>query len=456
MKYPEYESATVEWKSTFPKNDQIAKPIIGFCNRSGGKLIIGVDNTGDIVGVDENKIQDLMEYVDKMIYDAAAPPIIPLVYSQRIGDKTLLIIEVSSGMNKPYYLKSEGLEKGTYVRVGRSTLKADAGMIEELKWLSRGLAFDTMPVYHAREQDISIERVEHFLKEREGRGKESVAVSKELFLSYHILVEEHSRLYPTVAGMLLFGREPQHFFPEAFIICTHFSAEEGAERRTIATMDCTGTLFEQYERAFDFIVTRLYRSFVIEGKKRHEELEIPPVAIREILLNAIVHRNYHIQAPIRVAVYATRVEIFSPGDFPGPINPNNILSGLTYIRNGAICKVFRQAGYIEKLGSGFLTVFQVYEKQALPAPQVVEGDNFVKCILPRKASLVYEEKKDVEDAYTKQILHLFELSNELSISDVMNVLHIPRATAGRRLQALVKAGILKKVGKARGSAYRKV
>ena len=451
MKYPESESSTVECKKTLPKNDQIIKTIVGFCNRNGGKLVIGVEDAGNIVGIDEDRAQEWMEYLDKMIYESSSPPIIPLVYLQRIGEKTVLIIEVSSGINKPYYLKSEGLEKGTYIRLGRSTLRADADMIEELKWLSRGQAFDVMPVYHAKEEEINVHLVQEFLKEKRGIKKPSV--TKEHLVSYHLLAEEHAKRYPTVAGLLLFGNKPQHHFSEAFIICSHFSGISG--REAIATIDCMGTLFQQFETAFDFIVSRLNRSFVIEKKKRKEELEIPPVAIRELLINALVHRNYHIKAPIKIALYENRLEIFSPGTFPGPITPQNILMGLTSIRNGAVCKVFREAGYIEKLGSGFLTVFCAYEERGLKEPQVIEGENFVKCILPRGPEAIVHHK-GTEDGQRKKILALFDVSETITMSDIVAALGLPRATAGRRLAEFTQQGVLQKVGRGKGSYYKKL
>ena len=113
----------------------------------------------------------LMEYVNKSIFEACHPPILPAVYSQRLEDKTLLIIEVSSGMNKPYFLKSEGLEKGTFIRLGPSTVRATAEMIEELKWHSIGRSFDTMPVYRAKEEDLDEKKTLHFLNERKTTAK---------------------------------------------------------------------------------------------------------------------------------------------------------------------------------------------------------------------------------------------------------------------------------------------
>ncbi len=448
MKFPELESSTVEWKSSFPENEQIVRTIVGFCNRFGGKLVIGVANNGEIVGVDESVAERQMEYLDKMIYESSAPPIIPLVHTQRFGDNVVLLIEVSAGMNKPYYIKSLGMEKGAFVRLGRSTMKANADMIEELKWSSRGLHFDLTSLYHSTVEDLDMAAIEDFFGLSKGKKKSSIDA---ILSSYNIVHEEHKTKYPTVAGGLLFGKYPEKHLPEAFIICSRFSGTSG--RTALASLDCKGTLFEQFEMAFGFIVKHLDRSFVIRGKKREEKLEIPEVAIREILLNAIVHRNYHIQAPIKIAIYDNRIEIFSPGDFPGPINASNLLSGLTYIRNPGISKIFRQAKYIEKLGSGFYNLFHSYDHWGLKSPEVFEGENYIKCVLPR------EKRKDMqglEDADEEEkILNLFNQTEELSISDVIATLGIARATAGRRLNSLVIAHKLKKIGSGRSTSYRK-
>lgn len=451
MKYLEAESSTVELKKEIPKNDQIIKTIIGFCNLNGGKLIIGVDNNGTIVGVDEAKIQEVLEYLDMSIYQASAPPIIPQIYAQRIGQKSILVIEVSSGMNKPYYLKTAGLEKGTYIRLGRSTMKANADMIEELKWQSRGRSFDTMPVYHATIDDLDPAKISDFTHLKKGIKQKAALL--EFLQAYNLAVKEHASVYPTAAGLLLFGKDPQKFLSDAFIICSHFSGIEG--RKALATRDCTGTLFEQYDRAYDFIVSSLNKSFVIEGKQRKELAEVPHDAIRELLMNAVVHRNYHITAPIKIAIFSNRIEIFSPGGFPGPLNTQNLRQGLSYIRNIALCKVLREAGYIEKLGSGFITAFASYEKHGLPAPEVLEGENYIKCILPRPNP---REKKEPTASQQSsgdfaRIIHLLQCATEISVSDIIQNLKIPRATAVRRLTQLQKDGVLKKIGSGKGTRY---
>jgi predicted HTH transcriptional regulator len=350
-------------------------------------------------------------------------------------------------MNKPYYHRKEGLENGTYIRLGRSTIHATAEMIEELKWQSRGKTFEALSVYHAKKSDLNEQALIQFFTQTR-KKLQKTTLSENLLLSYPLLIKEHSTSYPNVAGVLLFSHNSQQFFSEAMIICSHFSGI--AERKALATLDCSGTLFEQFDTAYDFILGRLNRSFVIKGKRRDEELEIPEEAIREVLLNAIVHRNYHINGPIKIAIYENRIEIFSPGSFPGPIDPHNLMLGVTYLRNPIICRAFREAGLVEKLGSGWLTLFSSYKKSGLEEPQIIEGVNFVKCILPRRTT---RTKIILEEGDLQAIIKLFGTVSEISIVDVIQILKLPRATAGRRLAELQQKKRIKKIGSGKNTRY---
>jgi ATP-dependent DNA helicase RecG len=449
MKYTESESSTLEFKREVPKNQQIIKTVIGFCNQNGGRIVVGVGDDGSICGMPESRIQAELEYLDKAIYESTSPPILPLLYSRRFGEKTVLVIEVSKGMNKPYYVKSEGLEKGTYIRLGRNTMRANSDMIEELKWQSRGISYDVLPVYHASIKDLDEQKLVRFFS---SSGLKSPTWTNERLLSYHLLCQEHSQLYPTVAGILLFAREPERFFPEAMTISTHFTGIGG--REVIASQDCVGTLVEQLDLAYHFIINRLYRAFSIKSKKRQETLEIPELAIREILINAIIHRNYHIKSPIKIAIYDNRLEFFSPGSLPGPINLKNLSQGLSYIRNMALARVFREMGLMEKLGSGLITAFDACAKAQLAAPEIVEGENFVKAILFRPQLPKNDETgtKPVEPELNK-ILGLLDRSDEISIVDVMSIVALSRASAGRRLKVLIDRGLLKRIGEGKASRY---
>lgn len=227
-------------------------------------------------------------------------------------------------------------------------------------------------------------------------------------------------------------------------------------REAIASKDCTGTLVEQFYAALDFILNSLTKSFTIKKIVREEKLEIPQIAIREILLNAVVHRNYHMRSPIKVAIYENRIEIFSPGNFAGPIKLQNIGSGFTYWQNTAICKIFKELGIIEMIGTGFITVFSSYEKAGLPTPQIIEGEGYIKCILPRpsRSDLVKKRPKSTEESYeNKTIFDLLSKASHVTISDVIDTLKVSRATAGRRIAQMTKKGLIEKVGAGKGTSY---
>lgn len=450
FRHPESESALLEFKREIPKNEQIIKTVIGFCNQKGGRLIIGVDNDRSIVGLPEDQINKLLESLDHSIYESCYPPIIPLVSTQLFGDKTVLVIAVSSGMSKPYFKKSEGIEKGTYIRIGRSTVRATSAMIEELKWQSHRIDFEKLPVYNASLDSLDKQLIQNFLDNR--RNQASTKVTQDVLRSYSLVVEEHSELFPTYAGLLNFGKSPQFFLSEAMVIVSHFRGIEG--RDAIASIDCEGTLLNQFQQAHHFVLSRLSKSFSITGVVRDEKLEIPEVAFREALINLLVHRNYHIKAPSKISIYDDRLELFSPGDFSGPIEQDQLLKGLTYLRNPAICKIFREMGLVEKMGTGFINIFKSYEAWGgLAKPQIIEGANFIKCILPRGSS---QSASAIVQNEEESILALFYFQNEITAQDVVNKFLVSRATAQRWLNGLIEKQLIERIGKTRNVRYRRI
>ncbi|MBA2367672.1 MAG: putative DNA binding domain-containing protein [Candidatus Protochlamydia sp.] len=448
FRYPESESALLEFKREVPKKEQIIKTIIGFCNQKGGKLVLGVDDDRTIIGLSDDIISKLLESLDQSIYEACYPPIIPLLSTQVFGDKTVLIITVSSGMNKPYFRKCEGLEKGTYVRIGRSTVHATPTMIEELKWQSHRIDFEKLPVYNATLSNLDQQLIQNFLDNRKNQA--SAKVTQDVLRSYSLVVEEHSELFPTHAGILNFGKSPQSFLSEAMIIVSHFRGVEG--RDAIASIDCEGTLLNQFQQAHHFILSRLSKSFYITGTTRDEKLEIPEVALREALINLLVHRNYHIKAPSKISIFDDRLEFFSPGDFSGPIQQDQLLKGLTYLRNPAICKIFRELGLVERMGTGFINIFKSYEVWGLEKPQIIEGANFIKCILPRETF----RSTSVNSQSEQSILNLFYIQNEITSQEVVNKFSISRATAQRWLNTLIEKKLIERIGKTRNLKYRRI
>ena len=246
---------------------------------------------------------------------------------------------------------------------------------------------------------------------------------------------------------------PQQFISEAFIICTHFAGTRG--REALATRDCEGTLFQQFIDAHAWVLSRLNRSFTIKGPRREEQLEIPEDALREVLINAIVHRSYQHKAPTKIAIYDDRIEIFSPGNFPGPLTTDQLEYGFTYMRNPTICKFFRRKGLMEKLGSGFVTLFEQYRDSHLPTPEVIEGSGFVKCILPRPGPDAHLQEVGTLQREA-EILRLLSQHVEVSITDIEKTLSISKPTAIRTLNKLIAEGQIIRVGRGPTTRYQRV
>lgn len=375
------------------------------------------------------------------------PSVFPAIFTKRYQDKLLVIIDVSEGINKPYHFAAQRISNSTYVRLGAHTMLATPDIIYELQWLKQCKFLDEIPVQGA-DDDVNLVSFKKILSERKQLNNKGDTV--EMLYHYDILKKNKGHVYPTVGGILLFGKRPEKFFPEAFIICTHFSGTLG--RDAIATKDCVGNLFQQYKDTIAFILSRLNRSFKIEGTgTRDEQLELPPEAIREAVLNAIIHRNYQIAGAIKISIYDDRLEIFSPGNFPGPILADNVDIGVTYIRNSIISRVFRDMGYVEKLGSGFITIFESYAKWHLPKPVIIEGAGFVKCILPRVSAHVPKIHKDD----TEELMKIFLIKDEITAQDVMQMLSVSRATASRMLTKFTELGLVERLGKGVATRYRK-
>ncbi|MEI8025490.1 MAG: RNA-binding domain-containing protein [Pseudomonadota bacterium] len=445
MHFPGTESSTLEFKESLPNTSKLLQEAVAFANQYGGRIVIGVRDDGTIKGIDESQAEQLLEFINNTFYREITPPLMPLVLTQRFGDNVVLIIEVHEGITKPYHLTTPGLNEGTFVRVGRSSVRATADTIQMLQWASRGRFPDEYPVFRASWKDIDEQKFRIFLQNRKMQG--STPDLRKIALSYHIITEEQGREFATTAGILLFGKETNVLLPECHIVCSQFKGISG--REALRSIDCTGTLFEQFEQAFEFTTSCLSKSFQIRSVVRTEEYEIPLIALREIFLNAVVHRDYSLKAPTKIAIFDDRIEVFSPGNFPGPLTLDLLEAGITYVRNAFICKVFREAGYIEKLGTGFSIVFRLFREAHLLAPVVIEGSGFVKCVLSRKKSSPEKTAVLPHD----RALQIIKSRGALSIRDLSQELQISRATAGRILKTLIEANKIESQGRGPSTRY---
>ena len=374
------ESKVLEFKEILPQGDKIAKTVIAFSNTSGGQLIIGVGDDRTIKGIDPDvDIFELQDRVASLIYDLCYPNILPEFYTTNVDGKLLFIIEVYRGNLLPYYLKKEGRNHGTYVRIGSSNRKADVETVIDLERQRINRSFDEEICFDTSFDGLDLTPLQ---KRFEARGK---ILDIEKLKSLKLVQEEHGHLYPSQALLILLGvRE------NATVKCARFKGTTMG--LFIDKKEYSGDLFSQLDQVEMFIKNHLHLAGVIKGLQREDRYEIPMEAIREVILNAYVHRDYiNLGRDIKVGIYDDIVNIVSPGGFPSSITIEDVLAGRSETRNKAIARVFKELDYIEQWGSGIKRIFSWCEEAGVAKPLITEKGDFVDVELYREYTSVQDD-----------------------------------------------------------------
>jgi len=278
-------------------------------------------------------------------------------------------VQVYPSNIRPHYLERLGPEDGVYIRVGSTNRKAERLQIEELKRLNWMNSFDEEPIPELKSEAIDFR------------------VASELFAPYRklttrewnalrIITEHQGRQVPTIGGLLLFGKDRFARFPDAWIQAGRFA---GTNRtHLVDSAEIRSFLPQSAEEAIAFIQKHLTRESIIEGIRREDRWSVPLVAIREVLMNAIVHADYAEQgAPIRVALFDDRIEIENPGLLPFGLTIEDIKQGVSKLRNQVIGRVFHELRLIEQWGSAIQRMGTACQEAGLEPPGLEEiGTHF--------------------------------------------------------------------------------
>ncbi|MBQ3921750.1 MAG: putative DNA binding domain-containing protein, partial [Spirochaetales bacterium] len=298
------ESDILEFKREFPdKGKNILKTIVAFANGEGGTVVVGVDDRSlEIVGVDEADVFKIKDKIANSISDNITPQIVPRISYERIDDKTIIIIKISKGQNTPYCIKSEGLD-GVYLRIDATTRPAERYAVQELSLLGMNKTYDE--IVQRGIDEVKQSDIDFLISAFSARSKKKVSV--ENLVSWKLLKEDGDKLYPSVAFRLLANND-LHF---ARIQCGLFKGTDKVHFLDRKEFD--GSVLEQIENAINFLIQHLNIGAEIKGLYRRDIYEIPEEIWRELVTNAVMHRNYLLHSYIQICVYDDRVEIVSPG-----------------------------------------------------------------------------------------------------------------------------------------------
>jgi predicted HTH transcriptional regulator len=322
------EDSAHQFKENFTSIDNLAVEISAFANTDGGKIIIGVSDKGKLMGLSQEDIHRLNQWTSNATTGKLDKPIYVKTEILVGDDKRIMIINVPRGSNKPYAVNRVDV----WVKSGADKRRAP---IEEVLRLAQtsGLHFADELEIDATIVDFDKDFFQRRYKKYYKDGFEKVGISLEQLLTNLKLINNDKL---TLAGLLLFGKNPERLRPQFVIKATHFAGNDISVQQFIDKQDIHGKLIEQFKEGRAFIKRNLRRIQTSKNFNAPGVLEIPEEAFAETIANAIVHRNYYISAPIQIYLFEDRLEIHSPGNLPNTITEENIKFGVHIERNPSI------------------------------------------------------------------------------------------------------------------------
>ncbi|MBV4541479.1 RNA-binding domain-containing protein [Pseudomonas vlassakiae] len=321
------EDSRHQFKRDFNNVDALAAELVAFANTSGGYLMIGVDDSGAVSGLSSTDVARLNQLLSNASSQNVRPAINPLSSNLQTEHGLVMVVTVEQGLNKPY-VDNQGR---IWVKNGSDKRRVTAR--EELQRLFQqaGLVCaDAVPVAGSSVADIDAKALGQYFQRRfrqslEQSGLETVRILENLGLA--------SGGTPNVAGLLLFGQAPQRLCPAFDIKAVAFPGTVVHDRHYLDSEDIDGTLLEQYRRSLAFIKRNLRHVQLQQGFNSLGQLEVPEEVFEELLVNALIHRDYFVSASIRIMIFADRIELISPGHLPDVLDTEKIRFGLSNRRN---------------------------------------------------------------------------------------------------------------------------
>lgn len=453
-------SAETDWFSEQTPADALAVTMTAMANSQGGTLLLGVvGQGGNMVGV--RNVSNMVDLLLQAALSIEPPLIIPLPKILRINGKAIVVVHIPPGMPHVYALEGRYLQ-----RQGMDNIPLKSRDLRRLI-IERGEASFETEVAHGTElKSIDWAKANAYASSLNSPSENN---AEQLLLKRGCLAQHNGHIRPTNAGILLFGKDPQRFVRGADITAVRFAGETMSDR--FSRQDITGTLPDQIRRAEMFLRDHLRKDVHLrQTMEREEYFEYPLEAARELVVNAVAHRDYHITGDgIRLFIFSNRMEVTSPGGLPGPVTIANIKDE-RFSRNPAIVQVLSDMGFIERLGYGVDRVIDLMQQQNLHAPEFEETDGGFRVVLRNQPTAVMEtnprplhiqlrgEYEGIEINPRQEValayLHQEENNQRITNSDLQRLCpDVHPETIRRDLADLVTKNILRKMGQKRGSYY---
>lgn len=441
------ESETVEFKAIVVED--IKKEIISFANCNGGTLYIGIQDDGTIQGVDDPDQVALQ--ISNMVRDTIKPDVTMFLHYETLEEsgKKIVAVQIQRGIDRPYYIAKKGMRpEGVYVRQRYSSVPATDAAIRNMIKETDGDRYETM---RCLQQDLTFAYAK---KEFHLRNTE---FDPQQMRSLKLI--DRDNLYSNIAFLL--SDECVHTIKVAVFQGTDQNIFK--DRR-----EFHGSLLRQMNEVYDFIDLHNQTHATIEKLLRIDVRDYPEIAIREALLNLLVHRDYSYSASSLISIYTDRIEFVSIGGLISGIELEDVMLGISVCRNQNLVNIFYRLHLIEAYGTGISKIMNAY--QGTDSTPILEATkNAFKIILPNINTM----KKNVEsssykghsvvpsqttfnegsDDEEKIVLSYAKEKTAITTKDVSELLAISASTASRLIRRMVKSNQLKQTGKARNTRY---
>ena len=425
------ENEFVELKRELTK--EIKKEIVAFANSKGGTIYIGIDDTGKVIGLkDCNKEA---EALSGMIREGIKSDLTLYtnIIIETVEGKKIIILKVMSGSNKPYYLADKGLKpSGVFIRHGNISAPATDELIKRLILENH----DTFENLVSQNQDLHFAYLNSIFSDKQ----------KELSITKYKLLNiiNNDNLY-TNLGLLLSDECP------FTIKCAVFNGNNKLSFKD--RKEFKGSLLKQLEDTLNYlnIINRI--SGRIINYKRIDIRDYPEFALRETILNAIIHRNYNFSGSILVSVFDDRIEVTSLGGLMTGLSIDDIIVGVSQTRNKNLANIFYRLEYVENYGTGIGRMIDVYKEFNLK-PEFITTDNSFKVILPNVNYKKEKQDISINLLSQKDIIINYLKENDKIKREVVDILFdISSARSKKILSEMVKENIIVKKGNGKNTYY---
>ena len=434
------ESQNTEYKLIW--KDKYLKWICGFANAQGGKIYIGVNDDGEVIGAKNTKL--LLEEIPNKITSTLG--IVIDVNLKEETDKEYIEIIVDAHPNPVNY-------KGEYHYRSGSTKQELRGIaLDSFLLKKQGKTWDSIPVPKVAITDLKQESFNFFKK----RGLQSNRLDDDIINDSNEILLDNLQLlengYLNRAAILLFHPKPEKYITGAYIKIGYFESDSDLRYQD----EIHGNLFEQVEKTIDLLFSKYIKAFIsYEGIHRIETFEYPKTAIREALHNAVAHKSYVGATPIQISVYPDKIMIWNFGELPENWTIETLQSKHSSVaQNPAISNTFFRVGYIEAWGRGIKTMNEQCAASGLPAP-IYEINSSGFWVIFRKDILneEYLAEQGLNPRQIKAVLYIKDHS-KITNKEYQEINDIKDRTALRDLDDLIEKGLIQRIGEKKSSHYK--